>query len=62
MPPNWDVNNDGGCTVFDYVLISNKYGNTGSSGWVREDVDNNGQIQVFDMVLLSNYYGSLWWE
>ena len=61
LPPNWDVNNDGSCTVFDYVLISNKYGQTGSNGWIREDVDNNGQIQVFDMVLLSNYYGSCWW-
>jgi hypothetical protein len=62
MPPNWDVSNDGGCTVFDYVLISNKYGATGASGWTREDVDNNGQIQVFDFVLLSGHYGDSWWE
>jgi len=61
MPPNWDINNDGGCNVFDYVLISNKYSTTGSSGWIREDVDNNGQVQVFDMVLLSSHYGSYWW-
>lgn len=62
MPPNWDISNDGGCTVFDYVLISNKYGTTGSLGWTREDVDNNGQIQVFDFVLLSGHYGRSWWE
>jgi hypothetical protein len=62
MPPNWDINNDGGCTVFDYVLISNKYGTAGSLGWTREDVDNNGQIQVFDFVLLSGNYGSTWWD
>ena len=59
--PNWDINNDGSCTVFDYVLISNYYGSTGTQGWIREDVDNNGQIQVFDMVVLSGYYGINWW-
>ena len=61
MPPNWDINNDGGCTVFDYVLVSNHYGETGNAGWIREDVDNNGQIQVFDLVLLSEHYGEVWW-
>jgi len=61
MPPNWDVNNDGGCNVFDLVLISNHYGETGTAGWIREDVDNNGQIQVFDLVLLSGHYGASWW-
>jgi hypothetical protein len=61
MPPNWDINKDGSCNVFDYVLISNHYGETGELGWIREDVDNNGQIQVFDLVILSSYYGELWW-
>ena len=61
MPPNWDINNDGNCNVFDYVLISNHYGETGNSGWIREDVDNNGQIQVFDLVLLSEHYSETWW-
>ncbi|MFW6122144.1 MAG: hypothetical protein ACOC80_14780 [Petrotogales bacterium] len=61
MPPNWDINNDGGCSVFDYVSISNHYGETGSLGWIREDVDNNGEIKVFDLVLLSEHYGKIWW-
>jgi len=61
MPPNWDINNDGKCSVFDLALISNHYGETGSTGWIREDVDNNGQIQVFDFVLLSEHYGESWW-
>jgi hypothetical protein len=61
MPPNWDINNDGSCTVFDLILISNHYGETSTSGWIREDVDNNGQIEVLDLVLASNHYGASWW-
>ncbi|UCD13475.1 MAG: hypothetical protein JSW60_07950 [Thermoplasmatales archaeon] len=61
MPPNWDINNDGSCSVFDYVLISNHYNETGDPGWIREDVDNNGQVKVFDLVLLSEHYGEMWW-
>lgn len=61
LPPNWDINNDGSCTVFDFVLISNKYSMSGVAGWIREDVDNNGHIEVFDLVLSSNHYGTIWW-
>jgi len=61
MPPNWDVNNDGRCNVFDLVLISNHYSETNTLGWIREDVDNNGQIEVLDLVLTSNEYGTSWW-
>ena len=61
MPPNWDVNRDGMITILDLVLISNQYGNTGGSGWIREDVDNNGNIQVLDMVLVSGHFGEEWW-
>lgn len=62
LPPNWDINNDGVVNVFDHVLVSNHYSETGSFGWIREDVDNNGEIQVFDLVLVSNNYGEVWWE
>jgi hypothetical protein len=61
MSPNWDINNDGECTILDLVLISNHYGETGTAGWIREDVDNNGSIQVVDLVLVSNHFGSSWW-
>ena len=62
LPPNWDINNDGVVNVFDHVLTSNRYGETGDAGWIREDADNNGGIQVFDLVLVSNHYGEIWWE
>ena len=61
MIPNWDMNSDGECTIFDLVLVSNHYGEIGAGGWIREDVDNNGEVQVFDLVVISNYYGESWW-
>ena len=61
LPPNWDINNDGNVTVFDFTLISNHFGETGSNGWIREDVDNNGEITVLDIVQCSNHYNDGWW-
>lgn len=61
MSPNWDLNSDGHCTIFDLVLISNHYGQFGAHGWIREDADNNGEIQVLDLVFVSNHYGESWW-
>ena len=61
MPPNWDLNSDGHCMIFDLVLVSNHYGQSGAHGWIREDADNNGEIQVLDLVFVSNHYGESWW-
>lgn len=61
MPPNWDMDLDGDCLIFDLVLISNHYGESGADGWLREDADNNGEIQVFDLVTVSNHYAETWW-
>ncbi len=61
MPPNWDINLDGDCLIFDLVLISNQYGQTGANGWIREDADNNGEVQVLDLVSVSNHYAETWW-
>lgn len=61
MPPNWDVNSDGMITVLDLVVISNRYGQSGSNGWIREDVDNNGAIQVLDLSMVSSHFGEDWW-
>jgi hypothetical protein len=61
MPTNWDLNSDGHCMIFDLVLVSNHYGQSGGIGWIREDADNNGEIQVLDLVFVSNHYGESWW-
>ncbi|MFA5102306.1 MAG: cohesin domain-containing protein [Candidatus Thermoplasmatota archaeon] len=60
MPPNWDINIDGKCLILDLVLISNRYGQTGVDGWIREDADNNGEVQVLDLVYVSNHYSEFW--
>jgi hypothetical protein len=56
LPPNWDVNSDGSCTVLDIVLVSNRYNNVGGNGWVREDFDNNGVVNILDMSMISRYF------
>jgi hypothetical protein len=56
LPSNWDINCDGVCTILDLVMVSNHYGATGRSGWIREDVDNNGVINVLDISLVSDHY------
>jgi hypothetical protein len=61
MPANWDMNNDGICGILDLVLISNQYGKSGASGWIREDVDNDGMITVLDLVYVSNHFAESWW-
>lgn len=61
MPPNWDVNIDGYCTILDLVLISNHYRQSGSNGWIREDADNNGEIKLSDLVYVSDFFGESWW-
>jgi len=60
MPPNWDINIDGNCTILDLILISNQYGDQGTPGWIREDADNNGEIEVLDLVIVSNHHGESW--
>jgi hypothetical protein len=62
IPPNWDINEDGDCSVLDLILISNVYGDSNTAGWIREDVDNNGAIEVIDLVYVSNHHGETWWE
>jgi hypothetical protein len=47
--------------IFDLMLVSNHYGETGASGWIREDVDNNGAIQVLDLVFAADHYSNSWW-
>jgi len=62
IPPNWDINNDGNCNIFDKILVSNHYDETGDSGWIREDVDNNGRVEVLDLVFVSVNYDECWFN
>ena len=60
--PDYDVNNDGSCSILDIVLIANHLGATGDPGWIREDVDNNGNVDLNDIVIVSNHYGTSGWS
>jgi hypothetical protein len=60
IPPNWDVNADGICDLLDFVEVSNRYGETGENGWIREDINNDGELSVLDLVMLSNAYKETW--
>jgi hypothetical protein len=60
--PDYDVNMDGSCNILDLIQISNKMGQTGAPGWIREDVDKNGNIRILDMTLVSNHYGESGWN
>jgi hypothetical protein len=59
-PPNWDVNMDGFCNIWDVGLLSSQWGQTGTPGWIREDVNNNGQVDIWDVGLLSAHWGEYW--
>jgi len=61
LSANWDINNDGRCSILDIILVSNQYNKIGSNGWIREDIDNNGVINLLDMSLVSNHYDESWY-
>jgi len=61
MPPNWDINKDGQCTILDLTMISNHYWEIGQNGWIPEDIDNNGIVQVLDFIMITGHYGESWW-
>ncbi|UCF12942.1 MAG: hypothetical protein JSW06_01465 [Thermoplasmatales archaeon] len=62
MPPNWDVDMNGECNVYDLTLLSNHYEEIGDAGWIREDVDNNGKVEILDFDFVLNHYNESWWS
>ena len=61
MPPNWDIDENGWCKVFDLTMISNHYNETGISGWIREDVNNDGEVNMVDFMAVYTHYNENWW-
>lgn len=54
--PAWDMNKDGKVNVLDMICVGQKFGQTGSPGWIREDVNQDGQINVLDMILIGQHW------
>jgi hypothetical protein len=59
-PPNWDINMDGVCNIFDVTLLSTKWMQTGAPGWIREDINNDGTVNIGDVSIVSIYWLQSW--
>ncbi|MFE3845432.1 LamG-like jellyroll fold domain-containing protein, partial [Thermoplasmatota archaeon] len=60
IPPNWDINNDHDCSIFDLVLVAGHFDETGYNGWIREDVNNDGDVSIVDLVLVAGHFDETW--
>ena len=49
---DWDVNGDGAANVLDMVLVGQHWGETGLTGWIREDANEDGTVNVLDMIII----------
>jgi hypothetical protein len=53
---DWDVNGDGAANVLDMVLVGQHWGETGLTGWIREDANEDGTINVLDMIVIGQHW------
>ena len=53
---DWDVNGDGAANVLDMVLVGQHWGETGLTGWIREDASEDGTVNVLDMIIIGQYW------
>jgi len=49
---DWDINGDGVANVLDMVLVGQHWGETGLTGWIREDANEDGAVNVLDMIII----------
>jgi len=54
----YDINWDRTVNVQDIIQAANRYGQTGTPGWIDEDINNDGKISVLDLVLIAVNYGA----
>ena len=60
ISPNWDVNMDGQCNLVDASLVSLKWLNVGTPGWIREDINNDGTVNILDVSAISLHWMQIW--
>jgi len=53
---DWDVNGDDAANVLDMVLVGQHWGETGLTGWIREDANEDGAINVLDIILIGQHW------
>ena len=49
---NWDVNGDGAANVLDMVMVGQRWGQSGQTGWIREDTNEDGLVDVLDVIVI----------
>lgn len=52
----WDVNGDGIASVLDMILVGQRWGETGLSGWIKADTNKDGTINVLDMIIIGQHW------
>ncbi len=53
---DWDVNGDGTANVLDMILVGQHWGETGLTGWIREDANEDGTVNVLDMIIVGQHW------
>jgi len=53
---DWDVNGDDAANVLDMVLVGQHWGETGLTGWIREDANEDGTVNVLDMIVIGQHW------
>jgi hypothetical protein len=58
--PFWDINGDHICDIGDLVVLGQRWGQTGTPGWITQDFNNDGVINVGDIVKMGTFWGQSW--
>jgi hypothetical protein len=51
-----DVNKDLHCNVLDIIRVVQRFGETGSPHWIREDVNRDGNVNVLDIIVIGQHW------
>jgi hypothetical protein len=53
---DWNMNGDSAANVLDITLVGRHWGETGPTGWIREDTNEDGTINVLDMIMIGQHW------
>jgi len=53
---DWDVNGDSHANVLDMVLVGQRWGQNGLTGWIREDTNEDGTTNVLDIIVIGQHW------
>jgi len=58
--PYWDINHDGVTNYLDASILVNRYGQSGTPGWVRADIVRDGDVDGLDVSSFVFHYLEGW--